>query len=221
MSYNNSNNNRKNFNNRKNGNFNKNNRNNSQNNVKRQEVLDRQNKSLDMIEAVAGYLDSIIANTGMADTNTIQKITMKDILNYLTTEKGFAQDDTKTVSQINYTLMDLANAQRSGYITGNRINIRILYIQERMKTSFRKELYTRIDKIMESYYNLFLWNEEGSNESIEIVTTQEEGEALTPVVEEKTVEAAVEATEESASVEETVENKEEATNKVTTENISE
>ena len=174
-----------------------------------------------MIEAVAGYLDSIIANTGMADTNTIQKITMKDILNYLTTEKGFAQDDTKTVSQINYTLMDLANAQRSGYITGNRINIRILYIQERMKTSFRKELYTRIDKIMESYYNLFLWNEEGSNESIEIVTTQEEGEALTPVVEEKTVEAAVEATEESASVEETVENKEEATNKVTTENISE
>ena len=177
MSYNSGNNNRKNFNNnRKNGNFNRNNKNNPQN-AKKQEILKQQNRNLDMIESVAEYLDNLVA-TNVSEEEGNQRITMKEILNYLTTDKGFAQDETKSVSQINYTMMDLANAQRSGYINGNRINIRILYIQERMKTSFRRELYNRIDKIMESYYHLFHWNEDNDNESIEIVTTQEEGTAL-------------------------------------------
>ena len=206
MSYNNGNNNRKNFNNnRKNGNFNRNNKNNPQN-AKKQEILKQQNRNLDMIESVAEYLDNLVA-TNVSEEEGNQRITMKEILNYLTTDKGFAQDETKSVSQINYTMMDLANAQRSGYINGNRINIRILYIQERMKTSFRRELYNRIDKIMESYYHLFHWNEDNDNESIEIVTTQEEGTALsveeskqenvveTPVEENVSVSAEVESTE--------------------------
>lgn len=207
MSYNNGNNNRKNFNNnnRKNGNFNRNNKNNPQN-AKKQEILKQQNRNLDMIESVAEYLDNLVA-TNVSEEEGNQRITMKEILNYLTTDKGFAQDETKSVSQINYTMMDLANAQRSGYINGNRINIRILYIQERMKTSFRRELYNRIDKIMESYYHLFHWNEDNDNESIEIVTTQEEGTALsveetkqenvveTPVEENVSISAEVESTE--------------------------
>ena len=207
MSYNNGNNNRKNFNNnnRKNGNFNRNNKNNPQN-AKKQEILKQQNRNLDMIESVAEYLDNLVA-TNISEEEGNQRITMKEILNYLTTDKGFARDETKSVSQINYTMMDLANAQRSGYINGNRINIRILYIQERMKTSFRRELYNRIDKIMESYYHLFHWNEDDDNESIEIVTTQEEGTALsveeskqenvveTPVEENVSVSAEVESTE--------------------------
>ena len=206
MSYNNGNNNRKNFNNnRKNGNFNRNNKNNPQN-AKKQEILKQQNRNLDMIESVAEYLDNLVA-TNVSEEEGNQRITMKEILNYLTTDKGFAQDETKSVSQINYTMMDLANAQRSGYINGNRINIRILYIQERMKTSFRRELYNRIDKIMESYYHLFYWNEDNDNESIEIVTTQEEGTALsveetkqenvveTPVEENVSATAEVESTE--------------------------
>ncbi len=210
MSYNNGNNNRKNFNNnRKNGNFNRNNKNNPQN-AKKQEIIERQKKNLDIIEAVAGYLDNIIANTEMADSNTIQKVAMKDILNYLTTDKGFAQDDTKNVSQINYTMMDLANAQRSGYITGNRINIRILYIQERLKTSFRKELYDRIDKIMETYYHLFFWNDDNENSSIEIVTTQEDNSSATKVEESAAEISTVEA-------EAPVETENVANNEVTTE----
>ena len=206
MSYNSGNNNRKNFNNnRKNGNFNRNNKNNPQN-AKKQEILKQQNRNLDMIESVAEYLDNLVA-TNVSEEEGNQRITMKEILNYLTTDKGFAQDETKSVSQINYTMMDLANAQRSGYINGNRINIRILYIQERMKTSFRRELYNRIDKIMESYYHLFHWNEDNDNESIEIVTTQEEGTALsveetkqenvveTPIEENVPVTAEVESAE--------------------------
>ncbi len=210
MSYNNGNT-KKNFNNRKNGNFNKNNRNNSQN-IKKQEVLEKQNKNLDMIEAVAEYLDNIIANTGVADANTLQKITMKEILNYLTTE-GFAQDDTKTVSQFNYTMMDLANAQRSGYITGNRINIRILYIQERLKTSFKKELHARIDKIMETYYHLFLWNEDNTEGSIEIVATEESNEEHEAIhIEETTAENTI-------SEEVSTETEEIATNNTITETV--
>lgn len=206
MSYNNGNNNRKNFNNnRKNGNFNRNNKNNPQN-AKKQEILKQQNRNLDMIESVAEYLDNLVA-TNVSEEEGNQRITMKEILNYLTTDKGFAQDETKSVSQINYTMMDLANAQRSGYINGNRINIRILYIQERMKTSFRRELYNRIDKIMESYYHLFHWNEDNDNESIEIVTTQEEGTALS--VEETKQENVVETpVEENVSVETEVESDE-------------
>ena len=178
MSYNNGNNNRKfnnNRNNNRNGNNfnNRNNRNNSQN-IKKQEIIEKQNKSLDMIESAAEFLDNAIASTSLADSNTFQKLTMKEILTYLINDKGFAQDDTKTVSQYNYILMDLANAQRSGYISGNRINIRILYIQERLKTSFKKELHSRVDKIMETYANLFMWNEEDKEESDINIAIEEE-----------------------------------------------
>ena len=66
MSYNG--NNKRNFNNnRNNGNRNFNNRNNNRNNNqqynKKQEIIAKQNANLDMIEAVAEYLDNDIANT--------------------------------------------------------------------------------------------------------------------------------------------------------------
>lgn len=212
MSYNNGNT-KKNFNNRKNGNFNnRNNKNNSQN-AKKQEILEKQNTNLDMIEAAAEYLDNTIANTELSDANTIVKITMKEILNYLINDKGFAQEDTKTISQFNYILMDLANAQRSGYITGNRINIRILYIQERLKTSFKKELHARIDKIMETYYHLFLWNEDNTEGSIEIVATEESNEEHEAIhIEETTAENTI-------SEEVSTETEEIATNNTITETV--
>lgn len=190
MSYNG--NNRRNFNNNRNNNnrnFNNrnNNRNNNQQNAKKQEIIAKQKKNLDMIEAVAEYLNNIVATPEIAtdNTTTVQKITMKEILDYLVNIKGFAQDDTKAVSQFNYIMMDLANAQKSGFINGNRINIRILYIQERLKTSFKKELHPTIDKIMEDYSNLFLWNEDNKSEDspIEVVPT-DEGAPLTPTAEE-------------------------------------
>lgn len=189
MSYNG--NNRRNFNNNRNNNRNfnnrNNNRNNNQQNAKKQEIIAKQKKNLDMIEAIAEYLNNIVATSEVAVDNTApaQKITMKEILDYLVNNKGFAQDDTKAVSQFNYIMMDLANAQKSGFINGNRINIRILYIQERLKTSFKKELHPTIDKIMEDYSNLFLWNEDNKSEDspIEVVPT-DEGTPLTPTAEE-------------------------------------
>lgn len=190
MSYNG--NNRRNFNNNRNNNRNFNNRNNNnknnnQQNAKKQEIIAKQKKNLDMIEAIAEYLNNIVAASEVAADNTTpaQKITMKEILDYLVNNKGFAQDDTKAVSQFNYIMMDLANAQKSGFINGNRINIRILYIQERLKTSFKKELHPTIDKIMEDYSNLFLWNEDNKSEDSPIeVVPADEGAPLTPTVEE-------------------------------------
>ena len=212
MSYNNGNN-KKNFNNRKNGNFNKNNNRNNSQNVKKQEILEKQNKNLDMIEAAAEYLNNMIANTELSDANTLAKITMKEILNYLINDKGFAQEDTKTVSQFNYILMDLANAQRSGYISRNRIKIRILYIQERLKTSFKKELHTRIDKIMETYYHLFYWNEDNNEGSIEIVATEDSHEEHEAALVEKTM------TEEAHSEEVSNNTEEVATDNASAENV--
>ncbi len=190
MSYNG--NNRRNFNNNRNNNnrnFNNrnNNRNNNQQNAKKQEIIAKQKKNLDMIEAVAEYLNNIVATPEVTTDNaaSAQKITMKEILDYLVNIKGFAQDDTKAVSQFNYIMMDLANAQKSGFISGNRINIRILYIQERLKTSFKKELHSTIDKIMEDYSNLFLWNEDNKSEDSPIeVVPADEGTPLTPAAEE-------------------------------------
>lgn len=208
MSYNG--NNRRNFNNNRNNNRNfnnrNNNRNNNQQNAKKQEIIAKQKKNLDMIEAIAEYLNNIVAASEVAADNTApaQKITMKEILDYLVNNKGFAQDDTKAVSQFNYIMMDLANAQKSGFISGNRINIRILYIQERLKTSFKKELHPTIDKIMEDYSNLFLWNEDNKSEDspIEVVPT-DEGAPLTPTVEETI--STEEVVEEKVSEESTTE----------------
>lgn len=208
MSYNG--NNRRNFNNNRNNNRNfnnrNNNRNNNQQNAKKQEIIAKQKKNLDMIEAIAEYLNNIVATSEVAVDNTApaQKITMKEILDYLVNNKGFAQDDTKAVSQFNYIMMDLANAQKSGFISGNRINIRILYIQERLKTSFKKELHPTIDKIMEDYSNLFLWNEDNKSEDspIEVVPT-DEGAPLTPTVEETI--STEEVVEEKVSEESTTE----------------
>ena len=81
---------------------------------------------------------------------------MKEVLSYLNNDKGYSVDDTKVVSQMNYIMMDLANARKNKNVSGDRLNIRVMYIQERFKTSFKKELHDRIVKIIETYNTLFL-----------------------------------------------------------------
>lgn len=176
---------RGNYNNRKgyNPNYKKrnnyNNNNNSSNNsseymAKKAEIIAKQRTNLGMIDKVSAYLDKCVVNA-TADT----KIAMKQIIEYLDT-CGFTKDDTKVISQYNYLLMDLANAQICNYINGNKINIRILYIQERLKSSYKKELNNDIDKLLGKYKNLFKWNESTGDDSIEFtpITQEEEEEAV-------------------------------------------
>lgn len=176
---------RGNYNNRKgyNPNYKKrnnyNNNNNSNNNsseymVKKAEIIAKQRTNLGMIDKVSAYLDKCVVE---ATTDT--KIAMKQIIEYLDT-CGFTKEDTKVISQYNYLLMDLANAQICNYINGNKINIRILYIQERLKSSYKKELNNDIDKLLGKYKNLFKWNESTGDDSIEFtpITQEEEEEAV-------------------------------------------
>lgn len=124
------------------------------------EQIARQTKNLDVIEAMCAYL-----NDWLQSEKTSNRIGMKDILAHLNGEKGFTADETKVVSQYSYLLLELANAVNNKYISGDRTNIRIMYIEERFKTSFKKELHERVVGIVDTYSALFHWTEEATGEN--------------------------------------------------------
>ena len=123
-----------------------------------------QGKNLDVIESIAEFLDQWLQSEQKSN-----RITMKEILNELNNVKGFSADDTKAVSQYSYLLMELANARNNKYVSGDRINIRIMYIEERMKTSFKKELHDRAIDIVDKYNTLFFWDEQSNAEEYQVL----------------------------------------------------
>lgn len=131
--------------------------------------LEQQGKNLDVIEDIAKYLDNWLQGEKSAN-----RITMKDILTMLNDEKGYSVDDTKAVSQYSYMLMELANARNNKYVSGDRINIRIMYIEERMKTSFKRELHDRAIGIVDTYTTLFYWDDQANAESYNVLGDNEE-----------------------------------------------
>lgn len=118
--------------------------------AKKKEILAKQTANLTVINDVVDYLNSVIA-TNDSDV----KINMQTVLKYLSEQKGHDAEATKPVSQINYLLLDLANAQRNKYITGNRITVRVIYIRERFATMFKKELFDDINKMIDENDALF------------------------------------------------------------------
>ena len=123
-----------------------------------------QGKNLDVIESIAEFLDQWLQSEKKSN-----RITMKEILNELNNVKGYSADDTKAVSQYSYLLMELANARNNKYVSGDRINIRIMYIEERMKTSFKKELHDRAIDIVDKYNTLFFWDEQSNAEDYKVL----------------------------------------------------
>ena len=126
--------------------------------------LTLQSKNLDVIESIAEFLDQWLQSEKKSN-----RITMKEILNELNNVKGYSADDTKAVSQYSYLLMELANARNNKYVSGDRINIRIMYIEERMKTSFKKELHDRAIDIVDKYNTLFFWDEQSNAEEYQVL----------------------------------------------------
>lgn len=126
--------------------------------------LTLQSKNLDVIESIAEFLDQWLQSEKKSN-----RITMKEILNELNNVKGYSADDTKAVSQYSYLLMELANARNNKYVSGDRINIRIMYIEERMKTSFKKELHDRAIDIVDKYNTLFFWDEQSNAEGYQVL----------------------------------------------------
>lgn len=113
----------------------------------------QQTKNLEVINDACEYLEHAISDS------TVHKVSMKDILGYLNGEKKYSADETKPISQYNYMLIELANARMNKYISEDRNNIRVLYIQERMKTSFKRELHDQVKKMLETYKILFKWED--------------------------------------------------------------
>ena len=126
--------------------------------------LAQQGKNLDVIEDIAAFLDQWLLSEKKSN-----RITMKEILNELNNVKGYSADDTKAVSQYSYLLMELANARNNKYVSGDRINIRIMYIEERMKTSFKKELHDRAIDIVDKYKTLFFWDDQSNAEEYQVL----------------------------------------------------
>lgn len=126
--------------------------------------LEQQGKNLDVIGDIAAFLDNWLLSEKKSN-----RITMKEILNELNNVKGYSADDTKAVSQYSYLLMELANARNNKYVSGDRINIRIMYIEERLKTSFKRELHDRAIDIVDKYTTLFYWDEQANAEGYQVL----------------------------------------------------
>ena len=133
----------------------------------RAKQIAKQTHSLEIIDQAAWFMNEFLKNSEN------YKITMKEVLNFLNNEKGYEPDDTKVISQFNYIMMDLANARKNPRVSGDRINIRVLYLEERLKTSFKSELHERALEIVEKYTNLFGWDKTGTGESYQTLTEKE------------------------------------------------
>ena len=132
----------------------------------------QQTKNLEVVDDIANFLNEWL----MSDKKST-RVTMKEILNHLNNTKGYSETDTKAVSQYSYMLMELANAVNSKYVSGDRINIRIMYIEERMKTSFKKELHDRAIGIVDSYPELFCWDDTANADNYNVLGDNEVAEA--------------------------------------------
>lgn len=117
-----------------------------------------QTKSLEIIGKVAEYLNDFIVNRDG------YKITMREILAHLNDELGYSIEETKVVSQFNYLMMELANCRKNKNISGDRLNIRVMYIEERLKTSFKSEIHDIAMQIINNNGDLFHWDETSNGE---------------------------------------------------------
>lgn len=115
------------------------------------EKLAFQTKSVEVIEATCDFLEKKISDA------SVHKIAMRDLLAYLNGEKGYTADETRSVSRLNDIIIDIANGRMNKYISDDRMNIRVLYFHERMKTTFKKELHERIENMMKNYPALLKW----------------------------------------------------------------
>lgn len=129
--------------------------------AKKKEKMERQTRNLDMIENVAEYLDNLLKN------KSDSRVRVRDLIDYLQT-KGYNTDETKDISQTNYIMVELANAQKNDRISGDRTNIRVLYLEERLKTSYMKELHERVDSIIKTYDSLFKWDTKATGEEYNV-----------------------------------------------------
>ena len=133
--------------------------------AKKAEYIAIQKHNLEMIAITAEFLNDFL--TIEPNSRGKYKVSMPDVLNNLE-EKGFDKKETKAISQFNYLMLDLANAYANKYISNDRVNIRVVYIEERLKTSFKKELHDFIvQEIINKYNVLFYWHESATGENYE------------------------------------------------------
>ena len=109
------------------------------------EILQKQTKSLELIDIASEFL-----NEYYNDENRENRFTIEEVKDYLV-KAGFTYDDFKFVNQILYLIVDLANARRYKHISYLRLAIRCVYIKERMETMFKHELHESITNMIAKY----------------------------------------------------------------------
>ena len=105
--------------------------------AEKQAKLEQQAKNLQIIADTAAYLDNLLRQ-GLENN-----VKMKDILDYLT-ERGYSADDTKVVSQFNYILMDLCNAQKN---PKNEYKIQSFKLFEKMLNTLKDQVVSILCRI--------------------------------------------------------------------------
>lgn len=135
-------------------------------------ILDAQQQTLDVIDEAVSFLNNILL------TDASRKVTMRDIVSHLI-KNGYIINEAKAVAQYNYLILDLAKARKNKYITAEQINLRIAYIQDRLKSTFRAELHDQILEMIRTNSMLFAWNTNYIN-----LQTKHESESSNETVEE-------------------------------------
>lgn len=121
--------------------------------AERVRILECQRISLDILNLIAYHLENFLNDSKQ------YKLNMTTLLQYLVGDKHYTPEQTKIISQHNYLFLDLANAKKNSSISQDRITLRVNYIEERLKTAYRKELHDRIDELMETHNILFYTGE--------------------------------------------------------------
>jgi len=116
--------------------------------AKKAETAAKQTESMKIIETAANYFDSMIKE------NTVDgKFKMQDFISYMN-ECGYSAESLKFISQLNYIMLDLANAQINNRISDYGKEIRVRYLVERLLTVFYA-VKDKVEKLVETYDSLF------------------------------------------------------------------
>ena len=119
----------------------------------RSEQLARQTRVLNILIDVMDLLSEYLAGSSYS-------LSMKDVSTHLNESGKYDVMDLKTASQYNYILIDLAKSHKNKFVAKDKIEIRCLYVQDRLRVFFKPELHEDVMKAIMDHPTLFTTYEE-------------------------------------------------------------
>lgn len=119
----------------------------------RTEQVARQTKVLDIIVDVMDLLSEYLEGSSYT-------LSMKDVSAHLNDSGKHDVIDLRTASQYNYILIDLAKSHKNKFIAEDKVELRCLYAQDRLRMFFKPELHSKVMDAIKKHPALFTTFEE-------------------------------------------------------------